>query len=53
MNLALFDFDGTITRGDTWTPFLRYSATRPRIAAAVLLSPLIVAYKAGWISARR
>ncbi len=54
MNLALFDFDGTITRGDTWTPFLRYSATRPRLAAAaVLLSPLIVAYKTGWISARR
>jgi HAD superfamily hydrolase (TIGR01490 family) len=54
MNLALFDFDGTITRGDTWTPFLRYSATRTRIATAtVLLSPLIVGYKAGWISARR
>ena len=54
MNLALFDFDGTITRGDTWTPFLRCSATRTRIAAAtVLLSPLIVGYKAGWISARR
>ena len=54
MNLALFDFDGTITRSDTWTPFLRYSATRTRIAAAtVLLSPLIVGYKAGWISARR
>lgn len=54
MNLALFDFDGTITRGDTWTPFLRYSATPTRIAAAtVLLSPLMVGYKAGWISARR
>jgi phosphatidylglycerophosphatase C len=54
MNLALFDFDGTITRGDTWTPFLRCSATRTRIAlAAVLLSPVIVGYKAGWIPARR
>lgn len=54
MNLALFDFDGTITHNDTWTPFLRFSATRPRIVAAtVLLSPLIVGYKAGWISARR
>jgi len=54
MNLALFDFDGTITRSDTWTAFLRFSATRPRIVAAtVLLSPLIAGYKAGWISARR
>jgi HAD superfamily hydrolase (TIGR01490 family) len=54
MNLALFDFDGTITRSDTWTPFLRFSATRPRIVAAtVLLSPLVAGYKAGWISARR
>ena len=41
MNLALFDFDGTITRDDTWTPFVRCSATRTRIAVAtVLLSPL-------------
>ncbi len=23
MDLALFDFDGTITTGDTYTPFLR------------------------------
>jgi phosphatidylglycerophosphatase C len=54
MNLALFDFDGTITDGDTWTPFLRYAATPARIATAtVLLGPLIVGYKAGWISARR
>lgn len=28
MNLALFDFDGTITSSDTWTPFMR-SAIRP------------------------
>src|SRR5688572_28491210 len=54
MNLALFDFDGTISLGDTWTPFLRYSATRPRVAAAtLLLSPMILGYKAGSISARR
>ncbi|HET7218768.1 MAG TPA: HAD family hydrolase [Vicinamibacterales bacterium] len=53
MNLALFDFDGTITRSDTWTPFLRYSATRPRlVAASVLFAPLAVGYKLGWIAAR-
>jgi phosphoserine phosphatase len=25
MNLALFDFDGTITSSDTWTPFMRFA----------------------------
>ena len=54
MNLALFDFDGTITRNDTWTEFLRFSATPQRIVvASVLLSPLIVGYKLRWISARK
>lgn len=53
MNLALFDFDGTITRGDTWTPFMRLTATRPRLmAAGILFSPLIAGYKLGWIAAR-
>jgi HAD superfamily hydrolase (TIGR01490 family) len=53
MNLALFDFDGTITHSDTWTPFMRLTATRPRlIAAGVLFSPLMIVYKLGWISAR-
>jgi phosphatidylglycerophosphatase C len=54
MNLALFDFDGTITRNDTWTGFLRFSATPRRIVAvSVLLSPVIIGYKLGWISARK
>jgi hypothetical protein len=25
MNLALFDFDGTITSNNTWTPFLKFA----------------------------
>jgi phosphatidylglycerophosphatase C len=54
MNLALFDFDGTVTRKDSWTEFLRFSATPQRIAAAtLLLSPVIVGYKTGLISSRR
>jgi phosphatidylglycerophosphatase C len=54
MNLALVDFDGTITRNDTWTGFLRFSATPGRIVvASVLLSPLIIGHKLGWVSARR
>jgi hypothetical protein len=30
MDLALFDFDGTITTGDTFTPFLRFAIPRRR-----------------------
>lgn len=34
MNLALFDFDGTITRGDSWKPFLRAAVGPGRKAFA-------------------
>ena len=53
-NLALFDFDGTITWSDTWTPFMR-TATRPwRLAAGqVLLAPVVVGYRLGFVSASR
>src|SRR5215203_1934115 len=51
-SLALFDFDGTITWTDTWTPFMRM-ATRPwRLAAGrVLLSPVVAGYRLGLLSA--
>jgi len=46
MNLALFDFDGTSTSADTFTPFLRYSARPAKLAVGiVVLSPLIVGRK--------
>jgi HAD superfamily hydrolase (TIGR01490 family) len=53
-SLALFDFDGTITWSDTWTPFMRL-ATRPsRMAAGrVLLAPVVVGYRLGAVSASR
>lgn len=52
MNLALFDFDGTITFGDTFTPFLRYAVAPRRIAAGwMVLAPLIVRYKLGIVPA--
>src|SRR6185503_13334388 len=42
MNLALFDFDGTITHRDTFTPFLRFAVRPERMALArIFLSPLI------------
>jgi HAD superfamily hydrolase (TIGR01490 family) len=52
--LALFDFDGTITWSDTWTPFMRL-ATRPsRMAAGrILLGPVVVGYHLGVVSASR
>lgn len=54
MNLALFDFDGTITASDTWTPFMRLAVSRHRlVAAGVLLSPVIVGYRLGAVSASR
>jgi phosphatidylglycerophosphatase C len=52
VNLALFDFDGTVTFGDTFTPFLRRTASPSRRALGVpLLSPLVVAYRLGWLGA--
>ena len=37
MNLALFDFDGTITVGDTFVPFVRFAMRRRRIRDEGLL----------------
>jgi HAD superfamily hydrolase (TIGR01490 family) len=52
MNLALFDFDGTITFSDTFTPFLRFAIEPRRITVGrVVLAPLIVGYKLGLVSA--
>ena len=51
MNLALFDFDGTISYGDTFTPFLRFAVEPKRIATGrLLLSPVIAGYKLGIVS---
>lgn len=51
MDLALFDFDGTISHADTFTPFLYFALPRWRIAvASVVLSPLIAGYKLGLVS---
>lgn len=54
VNLALFDFDGTITSKDTFTPFIFHAVEPARMAVGkVVLSPLIVAYKLGVLSASR
>jgi phosphatidylglycerophosphatase C len=54
MNLALFDFDGTITVGDTFSPFLRFAVRPSRVLlGGFLVAPFVVAYRLGLISAAR
>lgn len=51
-NLALFDFDGTITSADMFTPFIRYAVSRRRMAVGQLvLAPVIASYKLGLVHA--
>jgi HAD superfamily hydrolase (TIGR01490 family) len=48
MRLALFDFDGTLTRGDTLMPFLRHVVgTRAFVAGITRLLPQLLAYGVG------
>lgn len=45
-HLALFDFDGTITRKDTFIEFIRFKAGLVRLTAGLaLISPVLVLYK--------
>jgi hypothetical protein len=54
MNLALFDFDGTITERDTFSSFLRFAVRRHRIVlGALLLSPVVFCYRLGLIAAHQ
>jgi phosphatidylglycerophosphatase C len=51
MDLALFDFDGTITTTGTYPGFVRFAVPPLRkTAGAVILSPLIAGYRAGLVS---
>lgn len=48
MDIALFDFDGTITHTDTFTKFLLFAAPKSRInTGKVILLPTVVKYKLG------
>jgi HAD superfamily hydrolase (TIGR01490 family) len=54
MNLALFDFDGTITFGDTFTPFLYFAVDPKRIfLGRFVLAPVVAGYRLGVVSASR
>jgi HAD superfamily hydrolase (TIGR01490 family) len=51
MDLALIDFDGTITTKGVYPEFLRFAVPRGRkLTAGLLLSPLIAGYKCGLVS---
>jgi len=51
VNLALFDFDGTITTHEMFRPFIEFAVSRRRRAlGGALLAPLVAGYKAGWVS---
>ncbi|CAD7719147.1 hypothetical protein LMG31886_29310 [Xanthomonas hydrangeae] len=53
MQLALFDFDHTITACDTYARFLRKVATPAQLAAAKWqLGPWVLGYRVGLISAQ-
>lgn len=52
MNIALFDFDGTVTLKDTFVPFLvRSTGVIRRTISMVMLSPFILGYKLGFVPA--
>jgi phosphatidylglycerophosphatase C len=53
LNLALFDFDGTITTIGTYPGFLRFAVDHKRaLIGGFFLSPLIFGYKVGLIPDR-
>jgi phosphatidylglycerophosphatase C len=54
VNLALFDFDVTITFGDTWTPFMRLAVTPARQTfGRFVLIPAYAKYKCGLMTVGR
>ena len=51
MDIALFDFDGTITNCDTFTPFVKAVIPRRRMRVGkILLTPLIIGHRYGLLS---
>lgn len=53
MDLALFDFDGTITTRGTYPGFVRFAIRPWRTGvAAIILGPLIIGHRAGVVSDR-
>ncbi|HEX5756108.1 MAG TPA: HAD family hydrolase, partial [Arenimonas sp.] len=50
MNLALFDFDGTISTREMFPDFVHYVVPPLRLSLGkLLLAPVIAGYKLGWV----
>lgn len=53
-DIAFFDFDGTMTSADTFSPFIFQAIPSKRLRLGkVLLAPLIIGYKLGLVSGTR
>ncbi|WP_290891516.1 HAD family hydrolase [Arenimonas sp.] len=53
-DLALFDFDGTLTRGETFPPFVRSVVPAERLRwGRWRLAPLVAGYRLGLVSGTR
>ena len=51
MNLALFDFDGTITSRETFPLFMRFAISKPRlVVGSIVFAPVVVGYRTGLVS---
>ncbi|WP_199097930.1 HAD family hydrolase [Dyella sp. ASV21] len=51
MNLALFDFDGTITHTEMFRPFIEFAVPRRRrLVSTAVLGPMVLGYKFGLVS---
>ena len=51
MNLALFDFDGTITTREMFADFMHFAVTPRRLALGrLVLAPVVIGYKWGIVS---
>lgn len=54
MNLALFDFDGTITTKDSLADFIKFAIGKPKYFLGLLvLSPMLITYKLKFIKNSR
>lgn len=54
MNIAFFDFDGTLTHSDSFTPFIYKTIEKKRLRKGkILLLPYILGYKLGVVSGTR
>jgi HAD superfamily hydrolase (TIGR01490 family) len=50
-DLALFDFDGTLTTRETFPDFMRQAVAPLRLAVgSVLLAPVVFGYRRGWVA---